>query len=162
MNLFVCYLTTPRLVPGSFWIGAITGGVLPPRCCASPLEPGVLRCTKPARGARGARRLQPGPLGWPDRSPDGHPASIHPTGGWGLAERGSQLLGDAQATATRSGQKGWAQKSVGICPLGGAHRSAWLLCIILGYILRNMCLAGAWRRFITISTGSHCEVAWSL
>jgi hypothetical protein len=34
------------------------------------------------------------------------------------------------------------QKSVGFCPLSGAHQSAWSLCIMLGHTPRRRCPAG--------------------
>jgi hypothetical protein len=51
------------------------------------------------------------------------------------------------------------QESVGFCPLGGAHQSAWSLYIVLGHTPRRRRPAGLEQPFKTSSAGGHSERA---
>jgi hypothetical protein len=70
-----------------------------------------------------------------------------PMGGWGrlgASSRPQIRRWDRRRCCRRiSGPPTGGQKSVGFCPLGGAHQSAWSLYIMLGYTLRRRCPAGA-------------------
>jgi hypothetical protein len=100
----------------------ILGAARPWYCAAGRVEPAHLytkpSTTPPARAW--AERHHPGVVGEPAA---GCIPSVRTPRGW---------LGPARG-----------QKSVGFCPLGGAHQSAWSLYIMLGHTPRRRCPAGA-------------------
>jgi hypothetical protein len=104
-----------------------------------------------------AGRHLPGAVGGPAA---GCIPSVPPVGGWGGSGR---VPGPKFAAGTAAGAAGGflghreGQKSVGVCPLGGAHQSAWSLYIVLGHTPRRRRPTGLEQPFKTISAGGLSE-----
>ena len=77
------------------------------------------------------------------------PVVFRPYPPWVVGAGSGRVPGPKFAAGTAAGAAGGflgrreGQKSVGFCPLGGAHQSAWSLYIVLGHTPRRRCPAGA-------------------
>ena len=114
-------------------------------CAAGGVYTGLLY-TKPsttpphARGRNGTTR---------GSSASQPPVVFRPYPPWVVGAGSGRVPGPKFAAGTAAGAAGGflgrreGQKSVGFCPLGGAHQSAWSLYIVLGHTPRRRCPAGA-------------------
>ena len=77
------------------------------------------------------------------------PVVFRPYPPWVVGAGSGRVPGPKFAAGTAVGAAGGflgrreGQKSVGFCPLGGVHQSAWSLYIVLGHTPRRRCPAGA-------------------
>ena len=121
----------PTLVWRRRWpVGFIPGSCTPN---PAPLPPH-------ARGRNGTTR---------GSSASQPPVVFRPYPPWVVGAGSGRVPGPKFAAGTAAGAAGGflgrreGQKSVGFCPLGGAHQSAWSLYIVLGHTPRRRCPAGA-------------------
>ena len=91
------------------------------------------------------------------------PVVFRPYPPWVVGAGSGRVPGPKFAAGTAAGavsgflSRREGQKSVGFCPLGGAHQSAWSLYIVLGHTPRRRRPAGLEQPFKTISTGGLSE-----
>jgi hypothetical protein len=90
------------------------------------------------------------------------PVVFRPYPPWVVVAGSGRVPGPKFAAGTAAGAAGGflgrreGQKSVGFCPLGGAHQSAWSLYIVLGHTPRRRCPAGG---CVTAISGSASKFA---
>ena len=111
-----------------------------PDCC--PIQPYTKPSTTPPARAW-AERHHPGVVGEPAA---GCIPSVRTP--WVVGAGSGRVPGPKLAAGTAAGAAGGflghreGQKSVGFCPLGGAHQSAWSLYIMLGHTPRRQKVSG--------------------
>jgi len=109
-------------------------------CLRAPVHQNPAPLPPHARGRSGTTR---------GSSASQPPVVFRPYPPWVVGAGSGRVPGPKFAAGTAAGAAGGflgrreGQKSVGFCPLGGAHQSAWSLYIMLGHTPRRRCPAGA-------------------